>query len=193
MAISREKQKQIIDKRKTQIVRAAMELFDLKGFQQTKISDIAERAGVSKGLIYHYFATKEDILWSTQASLKNCIETCATQSTAADCLCLFMRKLITYPYYDAYIPPIRIIFTAVIQGAIPRKKLDMILGRGFPEEYFGEIFARGQQEGIFRDGDPRAFAKLFWNQMMGCMVTISFHEEESYEPDIEGILSLFRK
>lgn len=44
-----------------EIVQAAMAVFAEKGFAAAKLDDIAERAGVSKGAIYLYFATKEDI------------------------------------------------------------------------------------------------------------------------------------
>ena len=45
-----------------QIRNAAFELFAAKGFANTSVRAIAEKAGVSKGLIYHYFEGKDDIL-----------------------------------------------------------------------------------------------------------------------------------
>ncbi len=46
------------------IMRAAMTLFSEQGFQSSSISKIAKEAGVSKGLIYTYFDSKEDLLRS---------------------------------------------------------------------------------------------------------------------------------
>lgn len=45
-----------------QIMDAAFELFANNGFAKTSISAIAKKADVSKGLIYHYFESKEAIL-----------------------------------------------------------------------------------------------------------------------------------
>lgn len=45
-----------------QIQEAAFELFAQKGYANTSISAIARKAEVSKGLIYHYFDSKEAIL-----------------------------------------------------------------------------------------------------------------------------------
>ena len=45
-----------------QIRDAAFELFAAKGFANTGVRAIAKEAGVSKGLIYHYFEGKDDIL-----------------------------------------------------------------------------------------------------------------------------------
>jgi AcrR family transcriptional regulator len=44
-----------------EIVDAALEVFAQKGFAAAKLDDIARRAGVSKGSLYLYFETKEDI------------------------------------------------------------------------------------------------------------------------------------
>lgn len=46
------------------LAEAACELFLERGFEQTSISDIASRAGVSRSSFFNYFASKSDILWS---------------------------------------------------------------------------------------------------------------------------------
>ncbi|MGR9047611.1 TetR/AcrR family transcriptional regulator [Halobacillus faecis] len=47
---------------KKNILEAAMELFINKGYHATSISDIAEQASISKGLLYNYFKGKEELL-----------------------------------------------------------------------------------------------------------------------------------
>lgn len=49
------------DARPAEIVRAAYEVFSEKGFAAARLDDIAKRAGVSKGALYLYFETKQDI------------------------------------------------------------------------------------------------------------------------------------
>lgn len=49
------------DARPAEIVQAAYEVFAEKGFAAAKLDDIAKRAGVSKGALYLYFETKQDI------------------------------------------------------------------------------------------------------------------------------------
>lgn len=44
------------------IKEAALELFGRKGYHSTSISQIAKEAGISKGLIYNYFESKEALL-----------------------------------------------------------------------------------------------------------------------------------
>ncbi len=54
--------KEIRESKKALIVNAAMELFANEGYHPASISKIAKNAGISKGLIYNYFESKEDLL-----------------------------------------------------------------------------------------------------------------------------------
>jgi len=44
-----------------EITAAAFDAFAEKGFAGTRVDDVAKRAGVSKGLLYLYFKTKEEL------------------------------------------------------------------------------------------------------------------------------------
>ncbi len=47
--------------RPAEITRAALAAFAEKGYAATRVTDVARRAGVSKGLLYVYFRTKEEL------------------------------------------------------------------------------------------------------------------------------------
>lgn len=49
------------DKR-TRILDAAIRVFAEHGYHGSRVGDIAEDAGVAHGLLYHYFASKDDVL-----------------------------------------------------------------------------------------------------------------------------------
>jgi AcrR family transcriptional regulator len=49
------------DERPRELVAAALQLFVERGFAATRLEDVAARAGVSKGTLYLYFASKEDL------------------------------------------------------------------------------------------------------------------------------------
>ncbi len=55
---ARSEQKEI---RRRQILTTALDLFIQKGFAATKISDIANATGISVGLLFHYFDSKEQL------------------------------------------------------------------------------------------------------------------------------------
>lgn len=46
---------------RARLVQAAKEVFEDDGFLEARISDIAERAGLSHGSFYHYFDSKEEV------------------------------------------------------------------------------------------------------------------------------------
>lgn len=47
--------------RRQAILKAALGVFDAKGYASATVDNIAAKAGVSKGSIYNYFASKEDL------------------------------------------------------------------------------------------------------------------------------------
>jgi AcrR family transcriptional regulator len=49
------------ENRPQEITEAAFDAFAEKGYSATKVADVAKRAGVSKGLMYLYFKTKEEL------------------------------------------------------------------------------------------------------------------------------------
>jgi AcrR family transcriptional regulator len=57
------KNRELVERRRSQIVDAAVEMFLQKGFHKTTTRQIAQAAGISNGLLYEYIATKEDILY----------------------------------------------------------------------------------------------------------------------------------
>ena len=52
----------VSEERKTQILDAAMDTFAKKGIHKTRMSDIAEKSGLSKGSLYWYFDSKDSII-----------------------------------------------------------------------------------------------------------------------------------
>ena len=51
-----------LEQRRQQILDAAVACFSQHGFHEATLADICERAGLSRGAVYHYFKSKEDII-----------------------------------------------------------------------------------------------------------------------------------
>ena len=52
----------VSDARKNQILNAAEDVFNQKGFEDARMDDIAEETGLSKGALYLYFKSKDDLI-----------------------------------------------------------------------------------------------------------------------------------
>jgi AcrR family transcriptional regulator len=61
------------DKRREGIVAAAAHLYARRGFQGASVADLAQHCGTSKSLIYHYFPSKDDILYEVMAAHLNAL------------------------------------------------------------------------------------------------------------------------
>lgn len=59
---TKEQVEEIRDNKRRQIIDAAIECFATTGYHAVSISDLARHAGISKGLMYNYFSSKEELL-----------------------------------------------------------------------------------------------------------------------------------
>lgn len=50
--------------RRKQLIDTALKLFAEKGMEHTSIKDISTEAGVAQGLLYHYFQSKDELLYA---------------------------------------------------------------------------------------------------------------------------------
>jgi AcrR family transcriptional regulator len=61
-------------KRRAAILRAAVELFAQRGYNETTVTQIAESAGMSRRLFFYYFGSKDDILFEVSDAALTLLE-----------------------------------------------------------------------------------------------------------------------
>jgi len=71
------------DKRRDAILAAAAHLYARRGFQGASVADLAKACRTSKSLIYHYFPSKDDILYAAMAAHLDALVAAAEESTRA--------------------------------------------------------------------------------------------------------------
>lgn len=162
------------EERKNQILEAAIEVFAEKGFYETRISDIAQKAGVAYGLVYHYFKNKEEILrtiflerWSV---VLKTIEEVLNESDrpAQERLSSILGFIFTVYQRDPDLA--EVVVLEVLHGEAFLKEEVL---RGFQRAFAGicEIVRQGQERGEFRKNFlPDFFALAF---MGGAEVVLS--------------------
>lgn len=161
-----ERDQELRKERCDQILTAAVELFAKNGLADTKISDIAKKAGMSHGLVYNYFHSKEEIyislLEKNLCRLKYEVERVNTQPIEAnDKLALIAEQFQSGQWNDAIFHQIFIdqFFNSEhvsedLKDSV-KTKLDENVG------LIASIFEEGQSEGIFIQEDARQLAFLF--------------------------------
>lgn len=60
---SKAQRDQVRNAKKEAVLRAAVDLFNERGFHATSLDDIASRLGITKPAIYHYFGNKDQVLF----------------------------------------------------------------------------------------------------------------------------------
>ena len=155
------------EKRPGEILKAALECFAVSGFAATRLDDIAKRAGVTKGTLYLYFQSKEDIFKSVVreevvANIAKVEEIAAEESHSSAEILAEMFKFWTN------------ILLKTRVGAVP--KLILSEGKNFPEIsrfYMEEVIQRGFRliGGVIKRGIDRGeFREINVENTVKCII-----------------------
>ncbi len=158
-----------------EIVAAALEVFVERGFEATKLADVARRAGVTKGTVYLYFESKEALF---KAVVRETIVPVIAQGEAlARSFTGSARELVERLVREYW----RLVGETALAG-IP--KLMMAEAATFPELtrfYYDEVVTRGHRlmagviergikNGEFRPVDIMIAAKLAMSPLIHAVV-----------------------
>src|SRR5690606_14018830 len=72
------------DERKEAIGETAAALFAREGYHGASVADVAKRGKISKSLIYHYYQSKDDILYDVMISHVRALEAAAKEAVGAE-------------------------------------------------------------------------------------------------------------
>lgn len=164
--VTRQEQREM---RRQEILWAALGLFVRKGFAGTKVSDIADEVGMSTGLMFNYFDSKE-ALYEELVALGVSGPMGAVARTSGDALEFFERSAEEILGYLRDQPQFALMFVFMAQALYGEpvsenaKKLLAGLDAITPTV---AIVERGQREGTIREGDPRALSIAFWCAIQG--------------------------
>ncbi|WP_028649237.1 TetR/AcrR family transcriptional regulator [Nocardiopsis sp. CNT312] len=135
------------------LLAAATRLFAERGFEGTSVQEIVAAAGVTKGAMYHYFGSKDDLLYEIYArvlrmqtehllrfSSQDAPVDERLRAAAADVIATSIANL-----DDSAI------FFRSMHQLDPEKRRTVRAERRRYHEIFCDMIRQGQDEGIFRD------------------------------------------
>ena len=67
MAVVDKRRRLSVEERRAELLRACLHTIGTRPWDEVSMADVADAAGVSKPLLYHYFATKSDLYLATVA------------------------------------------------------------------------------------------------------------------------------
>jgi TetR/AcrR family transcriptional regulator len=150
------------DDRRQQLLACAIGLFAKGGFSGTRTKDIAAACGVSEGILFRHFATKEDLYRAILASHADDAGACAWAeemkrcATARDDRAL-LQSLVNHVLcsFRDNAPFHRLMLYAWLEGHPLAAMVEQQMG--MPTfTFLRKYVATRQKEGAFRVGDPAA-------------------------------------
>ncbi len=150
--------------RRSQILRAARAVFIDRGFIAARVEDVAKRAGLSKGAVYFYFASKRDLFLAlvqeehenTYSFLDRAEED--HRPAAVKLVDLGQQYL---DYFAGLKSPPRFFLMMCEQGIRDdeiREEVQAVHQRFV--DAATRILAQGMNEGTFREADPHGVAMI---------------------------------
>ncbi len=143
------------ERKRAEILQAALLTFRAKGYRNATLDDIAERLGMRKTALYHYFPDKQAILHECHreslAELTRIMREAKAQPTAAAQLAHVIREHVRMMTDTLALSPLAFEITA-----LPSAGEELaIAGRDRYERQLRQIIERGMRDGEFRPGDAK--------------------------------------
>ncbi len=150
-----------VDKRRL-ILDAAVRVFARQGFHRSRVSDIADEAGVAYGLVYHYFGSKDEVLdtlflerWELMLAAIDEID--GRPIAAREKLYAIASFIVDSYRHDRDLMKVIIVEVTRAANTFGATHLPEI-GKAY--ERIADIVARAQADGEFRDAVTAQFAAL---------------------------------
>lgn len=140
------------------VTRAAVGLFATQGYANTSVQQIVEAAGVTKGAMYHYFESKDDLLFGIYDRLlslqKSRLDDRIAQGGPTD----VMLREICVDVLLTSIDEIEggTVFFRSAHMLTPARQQEVTSRRREYHDAFSRVIALGQAEGIYRTDIPLA-------------------------------------
>ncbi len=168
------------EKRRQEILEAGLDLFIRRGYTATKISDIARQVGMSAGLMFHYFESKEKLYEELiRIGISGPMQ--AVAPTEKEPLVFFEDTAAELFHYLRTEPFIAKMFVLMVQAfyndAAPQGVKERL--REF-DIYTptAQLIRKGQENGTIREGDPAALGIAYWCAIQGIA------EQMALNPDL---------
>lgn len=139
------------------VTAAALDLFATQGYATTSVQQIVEAAGVTKGAMYHYFQSKDDLLFAVYDRMLALQKAHLDQIVAAGGPVEEVVRAVCVDVVETsidFLPEGTVFFRSMHMLTEPRLKEVTQRRREYHDE-FAALLRRGQDEGVFRTDVPR--------------------------------------
>lgn len=165
--------------RRIQIIQATLDLFVERGYYGTKTSQISKKAGISEGLLFHYFPTKEILLEElVNIGLEGMRMPMQIQAeNGLDFFYQFTKMLFLQVEKNAFIAKMFVFMAVVAQAEDIPGKLRKLAASVDTIAFCQNWVEAGQKDGSIRKGDVMALSNMYWCSIHGIMSQYALRPE----------------
>ncbi len=181
------------EKRRIEILQVGLDLFIHKGYAATKTAEIAKQVGMSEGLFFHYFETKEKLyLALIELAVSGKDHIFSIQATKPlDFFEATARTILDYITKDPLAAKLFVLMNrAQYDEALPADVRHCLMRQRDIDDAVERI-QQGQQDGSIREGNPMALAITFFMAIQGIAENVARHPELPV-PHPEWIVDMIR-
>jgi AcrR family transcriptional regulator len=181
------------EKRRQDILEAGLSIFIRKGYEATKINDIADKTGMSVGLLYHYFGSIE-LLHEELINLGLSGRTGEYFPQYNDPLDYFFKAakhIFDMAKADHYTAELFVLMNQAQRNPNLPDNLKAKLEQNNVLVKSISLIEEGQCEGIIRKGNPIALALSFWLSIQAYMEMIALNPDTPY-PEPHWFIDLLK-
>ncbi len=165
----------VVEDRREQIIDAAMRVFAQKGFVRATNKDIAHEAGITAGLIYHYFENKEALLTAViegRSPLKvlSALPANAFALPPEQFFPFVIQQILRVVETENFIALIRVVLPELLNNeqSYLAQVVPMALQRGLG--FLGEYLEAQMQAGTLRRADTVINTQILFGSLVGVIL-----------------------
>ena len=182
------------ERRRQEILYAALELFVIKGYAATKITDIAKSTNMSRGLMFHYFESKEKLY---EELIRMGLEGTAYPGEqkcehAIDFFMNFTEGLFAYMKEQPVVAKFFVLMAEAQRSEATPEHIREIAMRVNVIEQFVPIVEWGQKEGTIKEGSPLVLSNAFWCSVQGIAERFATNQDIEL-PNSDWIVDIIRR
>lgn len=182
------------EKRRLEILSAALDLFIHNGYTATKISDIAKKVNMSVGLLFHYYESKEKLyieLIKLGAQGPESVMSCP-QSEPLAFFKMVAEQIFGYIKCDPFVAKMFVLMSQAQYNDATPESVKHIISQINSVEASIPIIEAGQRNKTIREGNPYALAIAYWSAIQGIAEVIALQPDSPY-PESEWIVDILRR
>lgn len=181
------------ENRRKEILNAGLNLFINNGYAATRTADIANAVGMSEGLLFHYFETKEKLyltlLQIAVSGKDNIFE--LQEVEPINFFEITAEKILDYISKEPFAAKLFVLMNRAQYDATFSEEVRGYFMRKKDIEYSVNLIKKGQKSGTIREGNPIALATAFFMSIQGIAESIARNPDMPV-PNPEWLVDIIR-